>query len=438
MKRAFTTSFANYIAATILILVPFHAFLTVWGSTFVGHYTALRLWDDLLLGVFVVLVMTWLVRDKPLRQQFYGNLFVRLIGVYALLTLALGIISYARGDVTAKALAYGVLVNLRYLVWFVGVALLVQRNHWLQTHWRRVVLIPAALVVIFAVLQFTVLPHAFLSHFGYNTQTTIAPIETINHNDHYIRVESTLRGANPLGAYIVLVVSFLAVVVSKQRQRLALCAVLGVLTLIALYATGSRSAWIGSVLAVAVVGWLRLRTRRSKVLFGSIGLVIIIIAGVSFLAFRNNTGLENALLHTQKHSAVATSSNAAHASALKSGVKDVVRQPFGDGPGTAGPASVYNGSHAARIAEDYFVQIAQETGWLGLGLLLSIFILIGRELYRQYRTSPLALVLLASLVGLMFVNLLSHAWVDDTLSYIWWGLVGIALARSKEGMPSEV
>jgi hypothetical protein len=40
----------------------------------------------------------------------------------------------------------------------------------------------------------------------------------------------------------------------------------------------------------------------------------------------------------------------------------------------------------------------------------------------------LARVLLASLAGIIFVNLLSHAWTDDTLAYLWWGLTGIALA----------
>jgi hypothetical protein len=43
------------------------------------------------------------------------------------------------------------------------------------------------------------------------------------------------------------------------------------------------------------------------------------------------------------------------------------------------------------------------------------------------RSDPLALTLLASLVGICFVNLLSHAWTDDTLAYTWWGLAGIAI-----------
>jgi hypothetical protein len=45
------------------------------------------------------------------------------------------------------------------------------------------------------------------------------------------------------------------------------------------------------------------------------------------------------------------------------------------------------------------------------------------------RADPLALSLLAALAGLTVVNLLSHAWADDTLTYVWWGLAGIAMAQ---------
>jgi hypothetical protein len=139
--------------------------------------------------------------------------------------------------------------------------------------------------------------------------------------------------------------------------------------------------------------------------------------------------LQNEVLHTQVNSAVKTTSNGAHASALKNGVTDVLHQPFGDGPGTAGPASVYNGKHPARIAEDYYVQVAQETGWLGVVLFLGIAVLVALELYGYVGSSRLALVAFASFVGIAFVNLVSHAWADDTLAYVWWGIAAIALAR---------
>jgi len=429
MKRSFTRSsrLANYLIFTVLALVPFHALLTIWASSLVGHYTLLRLWDDGLLLVLFGIACWWLVREAALRHWFFRSLLVRLILAYAGLTLLMAAVSYAKHDVTPKALGYGLLVNLRFLAWFLGVLLAAQRSPLLKRYWPRLVIIPAAIVVVFAVLQYTVLPHDWLAHVGYNAATTIAPIETINHNAHYIRVQSTLRGANPLGAYLVVVLSTLGVLILRGQRRV-LCAGLAAVSLAALYASGSRSAWLGTLLSLATIGWLQLRSRRARFIFAAAGVGLALLAAGAFLVLKNNAGLENAVLHTQNHSASAVSSNQAHANALQSGVEDTLHQPFGDGPGTAGPASEYNGDHAPRIAENYYLQVAEEVGWLGLAVFISILGLVGMELYQQVARSRLALVLFGSLIGLAFVNFLSHAWADDSLAYLWWGLAGVALS----------
>ncbi|HSX04868.1 MAG TPA: O-antigen ligase family protein [Candidatus Saccharimonadales bacterium] len=432
---------ANWLVAVVLAGIPFHAFLTVFGASLVGRYTLLRLWDDVLLLLLAGLVGYWLVMDRALRKWFTTSLLVRLIAAYAGLTLLLGVVSYARGDVSVQALGYGGLVNLRFFVWFLAVLLTARQSPWLQRHWRYLVLIPAALVGVFAVLQYTILPHDFLVHFGYHAGTTIPPIETINHNTHYIRVQSTLRGANPLGAYLVVIVSVLAVWFWHDR-RWAWAGALGVIVLAALYASGSRSAWIGTVLGLAIIACCALKTRRARLITGATSLVILAAGASLLLVLRGNATLQNELLHTQTHSAIKTTSNAAHASALRTGLRDVLRQPFGDGPGTAGPASEHNTRQPERIAENYYIQIAQEVGWLGLALFVTILVLVGLELLAAIGASPLGLAVFASFIGLVFVNLLSHAWTDDTLAFVWWGLAGIALgslpvAKSAVGGPAK-
>jgi hypothetical protein len=102
-----------------------------------------------------------------------------------------------------------------------------------------------------------------------------------------------------------------------------------------------------------------------------------------------------------------------------------VHDPFGRGPGSAGPASEHN-DKPARISENYFLQIGQEAGWLGLGLFAAITILVGKTLWDK-REDQLAMIMLVSLIGLTFVNLLLHAWADDTLAYVWWGMAGVAV-----------
>ena len=73
------------------------------------------------------------------------------------------------------------------------------------------------------------------------------------------------------------------------------------------------------------------------------------------------------------------------------------------------------------------MQIAQEVGIVGLALFVAISYLVAKALWDN-RKDDLAKALLASAIGLTFVNLVSHAWADDTLAYIWWGVAGIALA----------
>lgn len=429
MKPTFIRSnkIANWLVATVLALVPFHAFLTIWGSQLVGHYTALRLWSAVLLIGLMGICVYWLVKDAETRQWFLQSLLIRLIGAYIGLTLLLGLIALLKGDVTAKALGYGVYVNLRFLIWFLAVLLAARYSNWLRLHWRRLVLIPAAVVIGFACLQYTVLPTHFLEHFGYGP-ATIEAIETINNNPDYIRVQSTLRGANPLGAYMVLILSLLGVLYMAGRRRI-ICVLFGIATLLALFASGSRSAWAAAALSVFLVVWLRLRSNRAKVLLGLASMIFVLVAFGGFLLFRSNTDVQNAIFHTEDNSTVAVSSNDAHASAVSDGLRDAFQQPFGAGPGTAGPSSVYNTGHEARIAENYFVQIAQEVGWIGVALLVSVMVLIAIELYRRNKQGVLALALFASLLGLTVVSFVSHVWVDDTLAFLWWGCAGIALAQ---------
>jgi hypothetical protein len=375
----------------------------------------------------IVVASIWLVREVKLRQWFFASLLVRLILGYIGLVVLLGCVSYLKGDVTTKAALYGVLVDVRFFAWFLVVFLTAQRSPWLKRHWVHLLVVPAVVVVLFGALQYIVLPHQFLSHFGYGSKT-IAPIETINHNSHYIRVQSTLRGANPLGAYIVIILAALATSLVRDRRKL-IFGVIIIVTLISLYASGSRSAWIGAFLACVTIAWFMLPHSQARLWFSGTLAAFVLLAGGGYLLLRNNVSFQNAILHTQDHSTVSVSSNAAHTSAISNGLRDVAHQPLGDGPGTAGPASAYNGSHPVRIAEDYYVQVAQETGWLGLSLFLAISYLVGVELYQRASKSHIALAIFAAYIGLLFVNLLSHAWADDTLAFVWWGFAALALAK---------
>jgi O-antigen ligase len=204
-------------------------------------------------------------------------------------------------------------------------------------------------------------------------------------------------------------------------------------TLLVLFFSFSRSAWGGAALSIGAVLLLSLRGRRAKQLALAVTAGVVVVVAGLIIAFQHNTHVQNVILHTQSHSVVATTSDQGHLSALRDGLHDLWHHPLGDGPGTAGPASVYNNGQT-RLAEDYFVQVGQETGLLGLLLFILINAGVGYLLWTR-RDDPLALSLFASLIGLTFVNLLSHAWADDTLAYVWWGLAGIAMAPNSRLQP---
>ncbi|HVO86634.1 MAG TPA: O-antigen ligase family protein [Candidatus Binatia bacterium] len=414
-----------WITGFILAMLPFHAFLTVWLSSGLGHYTLLRLWKEFLITILLIGAVYLLVKNRPLFKVMAGSWLFRLMGLYALLLLLSGGLAYFGNSVAGKALAYGELLDLRFLVFFCIVWVIAANSPVLYQNWRRLLLLPSLIVIIFGLVQYWLLPYDFLRHFGYGPNT-ISPYETINHNLKYLRIESTLRGANPLGAYLLLIVTALTTLIVRAKARRVSKSIFLAAALVALTLTFSRSAWLGTLLSVGVVLWLSLKSDQARRTSLIVAGLVIFTAAIVGIGLRQNTRLQDAVLHTDNQSTAQASSNQGHSVAFKSGVSDIVHRPWGDGVGTAGPASVYN-KQPARIAENYYLQIGQEAGLVGMGLFIAINVMVGWQLYKK-RGDSLAVVLLASLVGLGFVNLLSHAWADDTLAYIWWGLAGICLA----------
>ncbi len=412
----------------LLVLAPFHAFLTVSANKVFGHYTIWRLWPEVLLGLLMIGALWLLWRDAALRKVMLASKLTWCLAAYIgwlLITCLWGLGHY---HVAKKALAEGLILDTRLPLFFFAAQVFAAHTTWINQRWRKLILIPAAIVVVFGILQIFVLPTNFLAHFGYNP-STVAPFETVDQKLDYVRVQSTLRGANPLGAYLVLVVTALTGIGFWKRKTWARGRFVldGLLTFVVLVYTYSRSAYIGAVLALAAGSWWMIANKKFKQ-WAVVGALGVLLVGIGMLfALRHNDRFQNTFFHTDTHSVSAQSSNEARSTALKNGLHDVVQEPLGEGLGTAGPASAHNGGQPARIAENYFLQIGQEAGWLGMGLFVAINGWIAVYLWRL-RKAPLARVLLASLIGLTAVNFLSHAWTDETIAILWWTLAGVALA----------
>ncbi|TXG76642.1 hypothetical protein E6P97_03240 [Patescibacteria group bacterium] len=408
-------------SAVIICALPFHAFVTTWLGSQIGAYDLVRSWKEALLLLGILLAIAVVVSDSTRRwQQLLKQTPILWILGYACLTLLCTFATLLQSEVTRDALLYGLMIQLRFLCFFGLLALFSLYNDFIYQYWQRLLFVPASVVIGFGLLQVFVLPADFLTNFGYGPDT-IPAVQTIDNKSEYQRIQSTLRGANPYGAYLVLIITALVVRLWKQARDYRTWLLLAGAA-VNLYCTYSRSAWAGLLLSLLVVGLtIGRRYIKPSLIAGAAVLAVLSLATVWTL--RDNDYVQNILFHSDETSISAQSSNEQRGQGLARSFEEIVGEPLGGGIGSAGPASFRNQPEPPQIAENYFIQAGQEMGWLGIIGLLGVMIAFGRWLVRYIR-EPLALVLFASLVGVTLINLVSHAWADDTLSLVWWGLAG--------------
>ncbi len=409
--------------ATIFIGVVLHAPLTVWlGTVFPSAELLIKAWKEVLMIVSGAVLVIILMRRRQL--QLLKSVWVILPATYVLLH----VIFIPFFITHFGAVLTGLLIDVRYIIYFTLAVLMVR----LYPDTRRLFLwlfvVGASIVGIFSLLQILVLPPDFLKIIGYNAQT-IQPFLTVDQNPEFVRINSTLRGPNPLGAFAVigLAVAAAAILRGKLRSipihiKITVSIVIAGL-LAALWFSYSRSAKIAAIAAIGLVILLTIGRKINRwVWVGVVAVVFALIGGV--YAARETPFVSNVVLHENASTGSVVTSNDDHLASLVDGTERLVRQPFGAGIGSTGSASLQTDD--PLIIENQYLYIAHEVGWLGLALFAVLFIAIIVELWR-WRGDWLALAILASGIGLAFIGVLLPVWADDTVSIIWWGMAGIAI-----------
>ena len=324
----------------------------------------------------------------------------------------------------------GLAIDLRYVLYFGLVYVAFRLFPEYRKDFVKVGIAGALVVVIFAFLQVFVLPHDVLKYIGYNKET-IAPYLTIDKNNSFVRINSTLRGPNPLGAYASIVLTLLTAYIASGRLKRSnnkkIIAIMGILLiggLVALWVSYSRSALVGTIIAVLLVSIYLLSRHFSTKLWISLGAILVIIGGGLFLV-RESPFVSNVIFHVNPSGGSSNKSDEGHISSLQSGFAQLAVSPFGSGVGSTGSASLYTKS--PEIIENQYLFIAHEVGWLGLGYFLFIFGLTMKRLW-QSRSDWLSIGVFASGVSLAVIGFLLPVWVDDTVSIVWWGLAALALS----------
>lgn len=409
--------------AVVIFGIALHAPLSVGFGTLLPEYNLLiKSWKELLLGVAGVLLLCIMVK-KQRWDIFKTPLFLAIVG-FALLTLLLSLLSYSNAEATFA----GILTNLRYFFAFSLVYAAVRLYPKTVPLLITSLIAGAAIVVTFGALQATVLPHDILKYLGYGS-TTIAPFMTVDENMDFIRINSTLRGPNPLGAYMIIVMSviFAFLILKKWKQkawRMGLLTAL-VVSAVVLWVTYSRSALVGAGIALLIIALVACGSKAGRKVWISLGLAALLAVGGTF-ALRETDFVSTVILHEDPNEGNDLNSNDQHAESLAFGFERMLMQPFGAGVGSTGSASIHTDTPV--IIESQYLFTAHELGWLGLLLFIVITVIVMNGLW-QRRRSWLALAVFASGVGILFVGLMLPVWVDDTVSITWWVLAAIALAQ---------
>jgi hypothetical protein len=158
--------------------------------------------------------------------------------------------------------------------------------------------------------------------------------------------------------------------------------------------------------------------------------VVTLAAVGAFIAASGSTLIANVFLHDNPTSGSAVSSNEQHAESLQGGFTQLILNPFGLGVGSTGSASLFSGS--PTVVENQYLFVGHETGWLGLGLFVALFVMVMKRLWLQ-RKDWLSLGMFASGITLGLIGILLPVWADDTISIVWWGLAAVVLAGGNYG-----
>jgi len=413
-----------YIAILLVIFggIVLHAPIIVGLGTLWPNFDLLiKSWKEILMLIAGLVAIFLLYKTK--QMQLLRDPIIIVISFYAVLHLML--LMFMTQSLTS--VGAGLAIDLRY-VFFFGLVYIAMR---LYPNYRklfiRVGIIGALVVLLFALLQVFVLPHDVLKYIGYNTNT-ISPYLTIDLNQDFIRINSTFRGPNPLGAYAGLVLILIVAAIAKckikrEKWLIVITVILSIGGIVTLWASYSRSAMIGTIIAVIIVLAVTSFRKLSTKMWITSGLVLIALIG-GFFAARNTSFVSNVILHENPNGGSSVTSNEDHINSIRHGMSKLISQPLGAGIGSTGSASLYGDNPI--IIENQYLFIAHEVGWLGLLMFIYICTLILIKLW-GLRKDWLALGVFASGIGLAFIGLLLPIWVDDTISIIWWGPAAIVV-----------
>lgn len=424
-----------YISLALMAYMPFHIFLAQSLSLVTGGLDAWKIAKDIVAiaaVLFVICSVYAMGRATKLFTAFVGM----LLGYGALHALIWGV----NADIYRDSALLGSVYNLRlpgFLILGYGATLLMGRN----LAWRpiiRLILGVSTIVASIGLLQL-LLPPDILTHAGYGIDRGARAMFFIDDKEGLLRIMSTLREPNALGAYLLLPTGLLTWLLTQnyiKRTKLFMAGALMV-HCAAIAFTFSRSAWGGLLLVGALALLWRYRTHAIEFCrrFWLVGAAVLLLLAAGSYAVRDHHLVASYITHGSDDADL--DSNDYHWLFFKQGIEGIVDQPLGHGPGTAGLASIQNPA-GSFLTENYYVQVGYEVGIVGLLVFIAINAVVYVELWKR-RQHGVAVALLAAFWAYVMVNMVLHIWANEAVACQWWILAGLALglpvASKKEPTP---
>ena len=412
----------EYLTLALIILLPFHALaVTVLTKILVGAghapLTMLASWKEGLLVVILLIALLELVR-KISGFGFRVSGFDRIdILIVALIALSFIVSFFAHTSVGLYVLGFK--YDFLPLVAF----LILRRVQWSEWFLRTAaisILWVGGMIAVYGIISL-LLPDSFFYWLGYSDlhslyipNKPLAAFQQIG-GDTLRRMQSTMSGPNQLGIWLLipigLVLSALKCVmmsgdeppVSQCRPSSPLRVTLLVLFLTALLLTLCRAAWVAAfvMICIALGPVLRSHLSRGRLIAAVIAFLVVIVLAVA--------AFPSALLRV--------SSTRGHLQRPIEAVQRMMAHPFGEGLGSAGPATNRNSDacvllrpqddpswakdqpnlcvflgdkqvqpvdrtcHCPFLPENWYLQIGVELGWAGFILYLGLVGAILNKLY---------------------------------------------------------
>lgn len=414
----------------LLVYMPFHIFLSQWLSTFTGGLDLWKIGKDIFLiaaTLFTICLVLW---QRKGNRVFYGLI------IFAFLYGALHLILwFANPGIFKLSAELGIIYNMRLplcLILGYGTVLLIPKFAFSSV--IKIAIYISTLVAFLGIVQYF-LPKDLLTHFGYSVARGARAAFYIDDNSNLpLRIISTLREPNALGAYLILPATALfAFLLEKKDKNLrqVLAGALGI-HLLAIVLTQSRSALLGVVLACAQILWWRNKVwllkqvKRHRITLA--GLTILVL--ISGFSARNTPFFQSYVIHSNKgEQRTDLDSNAYHAQFIREGLKGIYHKPLGHGPGTAGLASIQN-PKGGLLTENYYIQIGYELGLLGLALFIGLNVWIYYKLHQ--RKDTFGRIMCAAFWAYVLTNMLLHTWSNEAVATQFWLLAGLIIATTSK------